>query len=178
MRKSPSKKRSIKRMKKRSVKRSVKRVVKQTRTKLKMSGDFHPIQYLTKEWVDRQFGCPVTDLVYEELRMRVLYLIAYFVITEGQFIKTKDVKDKAFTKSQFEELVKTIKLQSLSADEIVLLHAMIETFLEECIINMKREKGDSSVDVTHGLRWWNKFKDQNGITDELHDEIRKLTYNI
>lgn len=173
MRKSPLKKRS----KKRSVNRTKKRSVKQTRTKLKMAGVVHPIQYLTKEWVDRQFGCPVTDLVYEELRLRVLYLIAYFVITEGQFIKTKDVKDKAFTKSQFEELVKTIKLQSLSADEIDLLHAMIETFLEKCIISMKRdciEKGDSSVDVTHGLRWWNKFKDQNGVTDELHDEIRDL----
>lgn len=168
MRKSPSKKRSVKRVVKKSKKRTVKR--------FKFSGDVHPIQYLTKEWVDRQFDYPVSDLVYEELRMRVLYMIAYFIITDNQFIKSRDIKDKAFTRSQFDDVVKTVKYyQHLT--EIDKLYAMIETFLEDCIMHMKRDcvkKGDDQVEVTHGLRWWNDFKDRNGITDELHDEIRQL----
>ena len=172
MRKSPNKRRSAN--KKGSARRSAKRV-----RKLRFSCAVHPIQHLTKEWVDRQFYCPVADFVYEELRLRVLYLISYFIITERQFIKTKAVKDKAFTKSQFENLVKSIR--PLRSEQIDILHAMIETFLEECIVNMKREyieSGDPSVDLIHGLRWWNKFKDQNGITDELHDEIRDLYKSI
>lgn len=180
MRKSPSKKRSVKRSVKRSrvskkSVRSVKHLKK--RSRFKFSGDVHPIQYLTKEWVDRQFSkYPVSNFVYEELRMRVLYMIAYFIITDNQFIKSKDVKDKAFTRAQFDDVVKTVKYHQ-HLKEIDNLHAMIETFLEECIIQMKRDcvkKGDDQVDITHGLRWWNDFKDRNGITDELHDEIRQL----
>jgi hypothetical protein len=139
----------------------------------------HPIQYLTKEWIDKQFlkyGVKkVDELVYEELRSRIIYLICSFIVSKTMIAFYNPGKDDAFTDSQFIELA---RIYSMPSEIIDVTHKIIEGFLfhsiQEMVSDMKKS-GEKKIQLRHGLTWWNqlKFHEKLAISDELHDEIRE-----